>query len=759
MKWNHFKSKLLLKYIISYLSICLIPLVILTVFIYQNAVNNLRSEIEQTNVNQLTQAKKSIDDRMKELQNIATRIAFDEQLSSYQVHHPYFSRDAISALDKYKVTSAIIDELFLYFRGDKVIYSSQGLTDLDVFTKSYMFHNWTKEVFVQDLNNMNVPTMRPAELVNRNSVQESKLAYLVPITPNSPYPHGTIMYWINESMLTDLIESILDNFQGNSYIFDTNGQVLAANNHGTLNSKQDIKLLSALGPGIHSMMLNHEQHSVVSIKSEVNGWTYVTSMPSAQFFSRIFHIQTIIVYVFCIVVLAGTVIAIMLARRQYHPIFNLMQFAKLNTESVSEITSPTSNELEWIQKTLHDYSSRVDIQEPYARNQFLFMMLKHGNSSSLNPDLMDKLGIHLDRSHHFVIHMGWDGTPGLQDDLHERQVIMELLTEVEIPEYEAHAYGIELPQPDQLALLISFTTELAIPVNTRMEQIVEALRISVMESSNLIPAIGVGTCYTTLEQLNQSYIEASSAFECRMVNGKGSVTFFDKLSYTQDHAFWIPKDVLLKLAQSLKQGSHDVAIHMVGNALANVKTEKLTVPLLRCICFDILNTMLKTASEMGINDVVQDLPNVTSFDSLEELEQKLLRLAAQICSQVEQKTVKEERSLMDQIVAYIDEHYTDYTLSLETISVKYAISSSYFSRSFKEKVGTNFSQYIWQRRMEEVIRQLLTTTDSLKDIINRVGYLDTPNFIRKFKKETGHTPGQYRKLFASDEIASTVEDC
>jgi AraC-like DNA-binding protein len=49
------------------------------------------------------------------------------------------------------------------------------------------------------------------------------------------------------------------------------------------------------------------------------------------------------------------------------------------------------------------------------------------------------------------------------------------------------------------------------------------------------------------------------------------------------------------------------------------------------------------------------------------------------------------------------------------------------------------------------MRQLVATNDPLKDIINRVGYLDTPNFIRKFKKETGHTPGQYRKLHAERE--------
>ena len=49
------------------------------------------------------------------------------------------------------------------------------------------------------------------------------LAYLIPITPNSPNPHGTVMYLIRESELTSLIDSILGNYQGLTYILDNQG--------------------------------------------------------------------------------------------------------------------------------------------------------------------------------------------------------------------------------------------------------------------------------------------------------------------------------------------------------------------------------------------------------------------------------------------------------------------------------------------------------------------------------------------------------
>lgn len=549
------------------------------------------------------------------------------------------------------------------------------------------------------------------------------------------------MYLIHESNLTGLIDSILSDYHGMTYIFDNFGQVLAANYKGEIISEQEVNALFALEPGTHSISLNQEPHSVVSVKSDA-GWTYVTAMPSNQFFSRIVHIRTFVVLVFSFMVVMGTFLAIMLARRQYHPISDLMEFIRLKNDPDP---SSTTNELEWIKKTLHDYSQRVDLQEPYARNHILLMLLKHGHTGDFPSEFTDKLGIRFNRSYYFVMIMGWEMHAFPNGDNPEQPTVMQLMNDVELPELSAYAYGVELPQADQLALIVGFDAEIEHEgrLNARMEPIVEKLQWMVTEHTGVAPAIGIGNRYIYPKQLNQSYIEASTALEASMLHGQGSSTYFNNLSGSdvQDSSFWVPKDVLLKLVQSLKQGSYDVAVQMVSTALNTLKSEMPSVPLLRCICFDILNTMLKTASELGIHHVVDQLPRITSYDSLEDLEKKLTGLAAEICAHVEAKSETEESSLMDEIVAYIDANFSDYDLSLGTISSKFTISSSYFSRSFKEKIGMNFTQYIWQKRMDEVIRLLLHTTDPLKDIITRVGYLDTPNFIRKFKKETGYTQG------------------
>ncbi|WMT39467.1 AraC family transcriptional regulator [Paenibacillus sp. D2_2] len=119
---------------------------------------------------------------------------------------------------------------------------------------------------------------------------------------------------------------------------------------------------------------------------------------------------------------------------------------------------------------------------------------------------------------------------------------------------------------------------------------------------------------------------------------------------------------------------------------------------------------------------------------MDELENSLLELASDACKQVEQNEHQEEQSIIDRIIIYIDEHYMNHTLSLDTVAFEFGISPSHASRTFKEKLGINFVQYVWQKRMEEVQSQLKSTNDSIKNIITNVGYMDAPNFIRKFKK-------------------------
>ena len=745
---DYFKSKLFLKYIWSYLFILLIPLVFMTVFIYENAVTTLRTEIESSRLAQLSQTKVTIDSRMKELSEIASRISYDNRLSSYRVTNTQTSPEAIRALDQYKATSSMIDEIYLYFHDDKRIYSSKGLTDFEVFADNLSFKNWNKQSLYNDLNETKHPTVRPADVVTKTGgVQDRKLAYLIPITPNSLNPHATVMVFIKESQITDLIDSILGNYQGLTYVLDAEGQVLTANHQGdTLSTDASATLFNTLTPGIQERTLDGKDHSIVSVQSETNGWTYMTVMPSSQFFSSVLDVRSFMMMILGIVLLVGVAIALVLAKMQYKPISTLVEFASSRfPEKKNDGESGNANELERIRSALQNYSSRIDLQEPFARNQYLSTLIKSGDPDPLSSELVQLFDLKLDKEYLFVMVIGWNDSK--HADMELRRRIAGSLAHIELLDLQAAGYGVELPQLDRFGLIMSFDSVEGIDRISRLKQIMEQIRGLLLDTLSITPLIGAGSAYRQLHELTQSYVEACSAFDLLVPGEYGSSALFEEISKTPSHSYWIPNHMQLKLVQSLKQGNTDIASQLIRSSVTSLQSSMLPALLVRCISFDLLNTILKTASELGEHQMLHQIaPNMVFSSSLEELESILLSLASQLCNEVKKDTQQEEQTLIDRIIEYIDAHFTDHNLSLDTLAYEFEVSPSHVSRSFKEKTGINFLQYIWQKRLDRVFHQLKTTDTPLKDLILEVGYLDTPNFIRKFKKETGLTPGQYRKL-------------
>ena len=257
--WSHFKSKLLVKYALSYIVIFLVPLTGVTIFVYENAVSNLRSEIEQSNVNQLSQVKMTIDGHMSDLYEIASRISYDEHLTPYMASHPYHSREAITTLANYTANSSIVEDLFLSYHGSNHIYSYKGMTDANyMFNRVYKYQNWDSGELLKALHESTQPFIRPAEEVSIYSRQETLLTLMIPIKPNDPYPYGTVMFLLKESKLTGIMDSILNRFSGSSFIFDPDGQVLTRSTNGKSLSGGALVSLSGLEPGIHSIALDGE---------------------------------------------------------------------------------------------------------------------------------------------------------------------------------------------------------------------------------------------------------------------------------------------------------------------------------------------------------------------------------------------------------------------------------------------------------------------------------------------------------------------
>ena len=100
--------------------------------------------------------------------------------------------------------------------------------------------------------------------------------------------------------------------------------------------------------------------------------------------------------------------------------------------------------------------------------------------------------------------------------------------------------------------------------------------------------------------------------------------------------------------------------------------------------------------------------------------------------------------------AYIENNY-DKDISLSDIAEHIRISESWCSRQFKKETGKGIVEYLNDIRIDRAIELLKNTDYATKEICTAVGYKSQNHFCTMFKKHTGYSPQEYRKMLKSDK--------
>jgi AraC-like DNA-binding protein len=130
--------------------------------------------------------------------------------------------------------------------------------------------------------------------------------------------------------------------------------------------------------------------------------------------------------------------------------------------------------------------------------------------------------------------------------------------------------------------------------------------------------------------------------------------------------------------------------------------------------------------------------------SLYEIALLFLRDLPPVESQAEQAIESLHTKILERVLSFVHENYSDYSITLEKAAEVAILSKFYFSRFFREKTGLTFHTYLSRIRVNKAIELLTETEISITDIAYQAGFESLKTFNRLIKKYTSVTPSQLR---------------
>lgn len=95
---------------------------------------------------------------------------------------------------------------------------------------------------------------------------------------------------------------------------------------------------------------------------------------------------------------------------------------------------------------------------------------------------------------------------------------------------------------------------------------------------------------------------------------------------------------------------------------------------------------------------------------------------------------------------------------VQEMTQRSGLPSTTFARRFRKATGQSPQDYVLTLRMEEAKQILETTKTSVEAIALAVGYEDLSSFRRIFKRKSGITPSEHRRMFGRERFAAFVAD-
>lgn len=740
-------SKVLLKYIYSYLILLLVPLLIMSLLLYGYISNIIKEDILSEYKTTLEYTTSVMDSSFQRLINTAVSINNNFKLSKYAISNSKINQmESIDLLNVYSFQNDIISTIGLYYKDIPLIFTNRGNYYPETFKTSKLQRDFGDQAFEEFLTNIDSPAIYSTSSQN-TYLNTFEVLYTIPIPVGSSRPKGWVLFVLSENKIKEPIIKMMGKYNSVTLVLDSNNNIVTQIGGQIDTSCINLGLLTTG---------NTKDKNIVEIKGEKFLYEYASS--KREYLSYLTFIQydtamsklNNFKYYFLFGVMAffalGFLSIIVLGNRHYEPIKGLKDFSMTLLGELTE----QRNDFEIIHnsiKTLHERD--IAMQSVISNNNralhvYILKKLLTGNFISradLNKSA-DSIKIHFDYDMFRVIILS------LEYQLHSTSISNdEVIGFVENHfNSEYNIYGTDTFANNNLIFTLSHYSLDLETLKDNLNDIMSELK----RQFNLDFSIGVGGLYNDTTEIPRSYMEALIAVESCFSDRSCPMCYEEinilELESYKEKSLTINKH-LFDLERFLRQGdlaAVSISLNRIQTKIVDKHSSILTT---RYFCYSIYYAIIQIVSKQGniLSMIAKDYMEALIFcNTVDNYFELLRKLCGEICIGLSAQLESQNLELCNKIIKYIDKYYTNPGFSVQNMAEDLNTSPSYISRYFKDQTGKTITDYVINKRMEKAKDLLRSTDETIRIIIQHIGYENETSFIRTFKKTEGITPGMYR---------------
>jgi len=309
--------------------------------------------------------------------------------------------------------------------------------------------------------------------------------------------------------------------------------------------------------------------------------------------------------------------------------------------------------------------------------------------------------------------------------------------------------------PDSITLQMDKDTVLTLifrpDASPELESALDALQHAFEADRDLFClTVSSSPAYASSESLTLAYEQTRALLLQRTLNGRTQRIRSPRSPRAPVHLSALEEE---EFHTRLQSGNEQAVMEWVGRQLSSLAKREATVEQFKQLAKEIVwqkekfvvKRNLRAAGELP----APDYGPLDGFYDIRQYERWLAEQLAPVAALVNERTTEKD-PMTDFIVSYVDTHLSE-DISLDLIADKLNLTAGYLSTYFKEKTGTNFSEYLNGLRVQRAKELLRNLDTKIQEASLQVGYQNVNSFIRMFKRYSGMTPGEYRKKYGSQE--------